>query len=82
MRIISTLKRNLIMKIIMKIAAETEESHEYVSLIVTCRGKMKILISESKWRPSLHIKGRRNVEHDSYTQEEENQGEVLHSLPS
>ena len=27
----STLKRNLIMKIIMKIAAETEESHEYVS---------------------------------------------------
>lgn len=31
MRIMSTLKRNMIMKIIMKIAAETEESHEYVS---------------------------------------------------
>lgn len=30
-RIMSTLKRNMIMKIIMKIAAETEESHEYVS---------------------------------------------------
>ena len=28
----STLKRNMIMKIIMKIVAETEESHEYVSL--------------------------------------------------
>ena len=27
----STLKRNMIMKIIMKIAAETAESHEYVS---------------------------------------------------
>ena len=31
MRIMSTLKRNLIMKIIMKITAETAESHEYVS---------------------------------------------------
>lgn len=31
-RIMSTLKRNMIMKIIMKIVAETEESHEYVSL--------------------------------------------------
>ena len=27
----STLKRNMITKIIMKIVAETEESHEYVS---------------------------------------------------